>query len=263
MGDLRKMAIGLIGGSGVYDPDVLENAEQIKVHTPYGAPSDLFTKGTINGKIVYILPRHGHNHNYNPSSVPYKANMWAFKKLGVKKLFTVSAVGSLKEEYKPGDFVFTDQFIDRTTKRDQTLYGSVHIGVADPFCKKLRSELINKAKELNLSHHETGTCVVIEGPRFSTKAESKLFRSWDADIINMTLVPEVVLAREAEICYANIAMVTDYDCWKDQEVSHARVLATMSANMDNVKKLLMAIIGDVDSDVTCSQCNDALKDAGM
>ncbi len=257
------MAIGVIGGSGVYDPKLLKNVEEVKVHTPYGSPSDVFTKATISGKTVYFLPRHGSNHTFNPSTVPYKANIWAFKKLGCKRLITVSAVGSLKEEYKPGDFVFTDQFIDRTTKRDQTLYGSVHISVAEPFCDNLRQSLIKKAEQLNLNHHKTGTCVVIEGPRFSTKAESKLFQSWNADIINMTLVPEVVLAREAEISYANIAMVTDYDTWKEGEtVSHEAVLKTMKENLENVKKLLMEAIPEID-DTSVWESNDTLKDAGM
>jgi len=256
------MAIGLIGGSGVYDPELLKNIEEVKVHTPYGAPSDVFTKGEIGGKTVYILPRHGKNHSFNPTNVPYKANIWAFKKLGCKRLITVSAVGSLKEELKPGDFVFTDQFVDRTTKRDQTLYGSVHISVAEPFCPNLRKVLVDQAEKLGYRHHKNGTCVVIEGPRFSSKAESKIYQSWDSDIINMTLVPEVVLAREAEISYANIAMVTDYDTWKDQQVSHAAVLETMKNNLDRVKELLITVIPKID-DETVWPSNDTLKDAGM
>jgi len=257
------MAIGLIGGSGVYDPEVLENVEQIKHKTKYGMPSDKITKGTIKGKEVYIIPRHGHNHQYNPSTVPYRANIQALKELGVTKLITVSAVGSLKEEIKPGDFVFSDQFIDRTTKREQTFTGKVHLSAAEPFCKNLRTKLGEKAEELGFGHHKEGTCVVIEGPRFSTKAESKLFRSWDADIINMTLVPEVVLAREAEICYANIAMVTDYDVWKEHHVSHAEVLKVMKQNMDKVRELLMSIIPEIDDTKICKQCNTALEGTEM
>jgi len=256
--------IGIIGGSGVYDPKLLKDVEEIKVKTPYGSTSDVITKGMLGNNTIYIIPRHGKNHNYNPTNVPYRANIWAFKELGVTKIFTVSAVGSLKEEYAPGDLVFTDQFIDRTTKRDQTFYGSVHLGVAEPFCNGLRNKLIKKAEELGLNHHKKGTCVVIEGPRFSTKAESKLYRSWDADIINMTLVPEAVLAREAEICYANIAMVTDYDVWKeDNVVSHEKVVKTMTDNLEKVKKLLMALIPEIDPSVVCSQCNEALKGSGM
>ncbi len=257
------MAIGILGGSGVYDPNVLKNVKRIKHKTKYGKPSDKITKGILGGKEVYIIPRHGHDHQYNPSTVPYRANIWALKELGVTKIITVSAVGSLKEKIKPGDFVFSDQFIDRTTKREQTFSGKVHLSAAEPFCNGLRKKLTNKAKELKFSYHEKGTCVVIEGPRFSTKAESKLFRSWNADIINMTLVPEVVLAREAEICYANIAMVTDYDVWKEHSVSHAEVLKVMKQNMEKVKKLLMSIIPEIDDKKVCPQCNEALKGAGM
>ncbi len=257
------MAIGLIGGSGVYDPKLLENIEKIPIKkTEYGETSDVITKGVLKGKEVYFIPRHGLNHQYNPSTVPYRANIHALKELGVTKLLTVSAVGSLKEEYKPGDFVFTDQFIDRTTKRNQTFTGKVHLSVAEPFCSDLRNNLIKKAKQLNYNYHDKGTCIVIEGPRFSTKAESKLFRSWDADIINMTLVPEVVLAREAEICYANIAMVTDYDVWKEHYVSHAEVLRVMKENTEKVKQLLMSIIPEIDDKKICS-CNTALKDSEM
>lgn len=257
------MAIGIIGGSGIYDPKLLTNVEEVKVHTPYGSPSDVFTKGELGGKTVYILPRHGKSHQFNPTNIPYKANIWAFKQLGCTRLITVSAVGSLKEELKPGDFVFTDQFIDRTTKRDETLYGTVHISVAEAFCPKLTKYLIDKSKELNLRHHEKGTCVVIEGPRFSSKAESKIYQSWDADTVNMTLVPEVVLAREAEISYCNIAMVTDYDTWKEGEtVSHAAVLETVKANLNNVRRLLMEVIPEID-DTSKWESNDTLKDAGM
>ncbi|HIH40782.1 TPA: MTAP family purine nucleoside phosphorylase, partial [Candidatus Woesearchaeota archaeon] len=163
-------------------------------------------------------------------------------------------------------FVFTDQFIDRTTKRDQTFYEEdkvCHISVAEPFCRGLRGKLVPRAKELGYHFHENGTCVVIEGPRFSTKAESSLFRSWDADIINMTLVPEAVLAREAEMCYANIAMVTDYDVWHDKPVSNEEVLKTMKQNIEKVRKLLMAVVQDIDDTKVCPQCNQALKDAMM
>ncbi|MBN2368084.1 S-methyl-5'-thioadenosine phosphorylase [Candidatus Woesearchaeota archaeon] len=256
------MAIGIIGGSGVYEPKLLSDIEQIKIKTPYGMTSDVITKGSFKGKDIYILPRHGLNHQYNPTNVPYRANIWALKDLGVTKLLTVSAVGSLKEEYRPGDFVFTDQFIDRTTKREQSFYNTVHLSVAEPFCNGLREKLAKRAEELKLRYHKKGTCVVIEGPRFSTKAESKLYRSWDADIINMTLVPEAVLAREAEICYANIATVTDYDVWKDHVVSYDQVIKVMNENIEKVKKLLMAVLEDIDDKKVCS-CNEALKDAGM
>jgi len=258
------MAIGIIGGSGVYDPKVLENITTLPIQkTPYGKTSDKITKGIMNGKEVYIIPRHGSNHEYSPNTVPYRANIHALKELGVTKIITVSAVGSLKQEYKPGDFVFTDQFIDRTTKRNQSFTGKVHISVAEPFCPDLRKKAAEVASKLNLEFHEKGVCVVIEGPRFSTIAESNVYRTWNADIINMTLVPEVVLAREAEICYLNIAMVTDYDSWKkDNHVSHAEVLKTMKNNMDKVRELLTNLIPEIDDEYVCS-CNTALKGSEM
>jgi 5'-methylthioadenosine phosphorylase len=259
------MAIGIIGGTGVYDADLLKDVKQIKVATPYGRTSDLITVGKLGDKDIVIIPRHGKDHFYSPSAVPYRANIHAMKELGVTKIISVSAVGSLKEEMAPGDFVFTDQFIDRTTKRDQTFFESgkvAHISVAEPFCSNLRKKLIDKAKVMKCRFHEKGTCVIIEGPRFSTKAESMVYRSWNADIINMTMVPEVVLAREAEICYANIAMVTDYDCWKDHTVTNEEVLRTMKSNIEKVRKLLMALIPEIDDKKVCS-CNTSLKDAMM
>ncbi|MCM2324847.1 MAG: S-methyl-5'-thioadenosine phosphorylase [Candidatus Woesearchaeota archaeon] len=255
--------IAIIGGTGLYDPNILKDTEELKVKTPYGNPSDVIIKGKIEGKTVFLLSRHGRSHQYNPSTLPYRANIWALKELGVKKIIAVSAVGSLKEEMAPGDIVFTDQFIDMTKNRIQTFYGSVHLSAAEPFCSGLRKKLLESAKALNLRHHEKGTCVVIEGPRFSSRAESNLFRQWDADIINMTMVPESVLAREAEICYANVAMVTDYDCWKDHAVSHAQVLKTMGENLDKVKSLIWKTVPLIDERNVCSQCNTALKDAGM
>lgn len=254
------MAIGIIGGTGIYDPELLKDIKQIKISTPFGRTSDLITTGKLRGKDIIVIPRHGANHFYNPSTVPYRANIWAMKELGVKKLISVSAVGSLKEEIKPGNFVITDQFIDRTTKRKQSFYETgkiAHISIAEPFCPNLRKTIIEKVE-----CHEKGTCVVIEGPRFSTIAESQLFRLWGADIINMTLVPEIVLAREAEMCYANIAMVTDYDVWRDSHVSNEEVLKIMKMNADKVKELLMSLIPEINDRKKCS-CHEALKDAMM
>ena len=257
------MRVGIIGGSGVYDPNLLENAEKKKVHTPYGRPSDLVTVGIYKGVPVAIIPRHGTGHVINPTQVNYRANIYALKSLGVTHIIATSAVGSLKEEMKPGEFVFADQFIDRTTKRVQSFYEGnqiCHISVAEPFCPELRSLLIKEAKRLKFPHHEKGTCVVIEGPRFSTKAESLMFQQWGGDIIGMTMVPEVVLAREAEICYATIAMVTDYDVWKGQHVSLDMVLKTMRKNSEKVKILLGEIIPKIPEKRTC-KCKDALKTA--
>jgi 5'-methylthioadenosine phosphorylase len=252
---------GIIGGSGVYDPGMLEGIEKIKVHTPYGATSDLITSGKLKEREVFFIPRHGPNHVINPSNVNYRANIYALKKLGVTHILAPSAVGSLNEGMKPGDFVFTDQFIDRTYKRETSFYtGSqvCHISVAEPCCPVLRNILKEEAKKLKFPYHERGTCVVIEGPRFSTKAESNMFRQWNADIIGMTMTPEVVLAREAEICYATIGMITDYDVWRNSEVSGEEVAQTMKNNIEKVRKLLIEAIAKIPKERKCS-CKNALE----
>ena len=254
--------IGIIGGSGLYDPELLEDAKQIKVHTPFGRTSDLITAGNFKGQELFFIPRHGSGHRIHPTDVNSRANIWALKQLGVTHLITSSAVGSLKEEYAPGQLVIADQFIDRTHHRKQTFYEGnqvCHISVAEPCCHYLRNLLNNTAQELQLPHHKKGTCVVIEGPRFSTRAESNVFRSWDADIIGMTMVPEAVLAREAEICYATIAMVTDYDVWKEEHVTLEEVIKTMQSNVEKVKKLLAAVIPKIE-EKDCN-CRNALQSA--
>jgi len=254
--------IGLIGGSGFEDPDLFELEEEKEIKTEFGKPSGKIKIGRISGKQVAFISRHGEKHSINPSKVNYRANIKALKDFGVKKIIASSAVGSLKEEFKPGTFVFLDQFIDRTTKRQQSFFDKkkvCHIGVAEPFCKDLRKTLIETAKELKLDFHEKGTCVVIEGPRFSTKAESNLFRSWNSDVIGMTLVPEAVLAREAEICYASIALITDYDVWKEKPVNTEAVIKTMKENSEKLKKLIKKVIPLV-SEKEC-ECNTALKNA--
>jgi len=260
---LIEMAIGIIGGTGVYDPDILGDAKKVNMLTPYGEPSDLFTVGVFRGKKIVIVPRHGSGHTINPSNVNYRANVWALKEMGVTRILAPTAVGSLKEEIKPGDFVFADQFIDRTFGRANTFYTGkqvCHMSMAEPCCAELRDLLINEAKKLGFSFHEKGTCVAIEGPRFSTKAESFLFRNWGADIINMTMVPECILARELEICYATIAMVTDYDCWKDVPVNADEIIQTMQKNNEKVKKLLINIISKIPEERSCV-CKTALKGA--
>ena len=255
--------IGIIGGTGLYDPKLLKDLEEIELNTPYGAPSDSFTIGEFAGKRVAFLPRHGRKHTIRPTNINVRANIFAFKKLGVQRILAPSTVGSLKEEYKPGDIVFTDQFIDRTTRREQSFYteGKVcHISVAEPMCPEIRKTLIAVAKEAKISAHSTGTYVCIEGPRFSTKAESKLFRTWGADLVGMTLVPECVLAREAEICYASIATVTDYDCWKDHPVSTEEIVTTVKANIEKVKKILAETVAKLPKERSCD-CKNALKNA--
>ena len=254
---------GVIGGTGLYDPNLLKNVEEITVETPYGKPSDSITVGELAGKTVAFLPRHGKKHTIRPTDINVQANIFALKKLGVKRILAPSTVGSLREEYHPGEIAFIDQFIDRTTKREQSFYTKdrvCHISVAEPMCPELRKNLIDVAEGLDIKMHQIGTYVCIEGPRFSTKAESKMYRQWGADVVGMTLVPECVLAREAEICYANISTVTDYDVWKDHVVSVDDILATMKSNIENVKRIVAQTIEKMPSKCGCT-CNQALKGA--
>lgn len=239
--------IGIIGGSGLDNPNILKEAQDIEINTPYGKPSSPLKIGKIENVEVVLLARHGRKHTIMPTNVPNQANLWALKQLGCTHILASTACGSLKEEIKPGNFVFIDQFIDRTTKRKQTFYESeqvCHIPMAEPFCRKLRNLLEESARELNLPYHQKGTVITIEGPRFSTKAESKMFRQWGADVINMSTVPEVVLAREAGICYVAVAMSTDYDCWHESEetVTIDAVLKVFKQNAENVLKLFLKTI---------------------
>jgi 5'-methylthioadenosine phosphorylase len=255
--------IGIIGGTGVYDPKLVTNLKEVTVKTPYGAPSDTIIVGDLEGKGIAFLPRHGKKHTIRPTDVNSRANIFALKKLGVHRILASSTVGSLKEEYKPGDIVFVDQFIDRTTRREESFYTKdkvCHISVAEPMCPELRKNLVTIAKKNRIGHHETGTYVCIEGPRFSTKAESKMYRGWGADVVGMTLVPECVLAREAEICYANIAMVTDYDVWKEHPVCVDDIVKTMKANIENVKRIIVETIATLPHEREC-ECKTALKGA--
>jgi len=255
--------IGIIGGTGLYDPRLLKNSKDVKVKTLFGKPSDVITIGELEGKLLAFLPRHGRKHTIRPTDVNSRANIAAMKQLGVNSILASSTVGSLKEEYKPGDIVFVDQFIDRTTRREQSFFteGKVcHISVAEPMCPHLRRILTKVAIKEKVRFHDTGTYVCIEGPRFSTKAESRMYQNWGADVVGMTLVPECVLAREAEICYASIAMVTDYDVWKDHPVCVDDVVKTMKANIQNVKQIITETIKKVPKEKEC-QCGIALKSA--
>ena len=252
--------IAIIGGTGVYDHELIDNAERVKVHTPYGSPSATITIGDYEGKKIAFLPRHGDGHIIPPHKIPFRANAWALMKLGVKRIIASSAVGSLRMDYEPGHFVITDQFIDRTKKRIDTFYegGQIcHISAADPICPQLHGFFGDHAEKLGLTVHKEGTYVCIEGPRFSTRAESKLFRQWGCDIIGMTMYPEVILAREAQICYVSVAMVTDYDVWADKPVTAVAVLETMEDNSANFKKLIMSAIPKIPEDRTCN-CGNAL-----
>jgi 5'-methylthioadenosine phosphorylase len=237
--------IGIIGGSGFYDSTIFGPTKEVKIHTPFGSPSDLISIGEYKGVKVAFLPRHGKRHTIPPHLINYRANIMAMRDLGVRKILAPSAVGSLKAEMKPGDLVIPDQFIDLTKKRDYTFYeGAVvgHFSLADPFCPQVRREMIETANKLGIGHHPVATYVCIEGPRFSTRAESRLFRSWGADIIGMTLVPEVSLARELGLCYTTLATVTDYDVWADKPVTAQEVVQTLKSNVEKIKSLLVEAI---------------------
>jgi 5'-methylthioadenosine phosphorylase len=256
---------GIIGGTGVYDPGLFTAKREIKVHTPYGEPSDLVTIGEYSGVKVAFIPRHGKGHRIPPHSINSRANIWALKQLGVTRIIAPSAVGSLQEGYKPGDIAIPDQFIDFTKKRQYTFYdgGQVcHVSIADPFCPELCTIAMDRTKKLQFPMHDKATYVCVEGPRFSTRAESKLFRDvMKADIIGMTLVPEVNLAREAEICYMSVATVTDYDVWADKPVSSADIIETLAKNVDKTKKLIADIVPAIPAAREKCTCGSALEGA--
>jgi len=254
--------IGIIGGTGVYDPEFLKDSKEIKVYTPFGEPSDLITIGNFKDREIAFIPRHGRGHRIPPHMINSRANIWALKELGVKRIIAPAAVGSLKEDIKPGDVVIPNQFIDRTHRVSSFYQGGkvCHISAADPFCPELMKIAKEACNSLNFRFHTDSTCICIEGPRFSTRAESKLYRSWGADIIGMTLIPECVLAREAEICYLSIATVTDYDCFADVPVSTEMVLKTLKENTKKTKDILQELIPKIPLERTCG-CKDALKDA--
>ncbi len=251
--------IGVIGGSGLYDPGIVENATEVKVYTPFGQPSDNIIVGEVKGRRVAFLPRHGRGHRIPPHRINYRANIWALKALGVKWVISVSAVGSLREDYRPGDLVVPDQFIDMTKKREYTFFeGPVvaHVSMADPFCEHLRRELIEAGRRLGYRVHERGTYVCIEGPRFSTRAESRIWKDvFKADIIGMTLVPEVNLACEAQLCYAVLAMITDYDVWAERPVTAEEVIRIMAENVEKAKRILYEVIPRLPDEPDANQCS--------
>lgn len=257
--------VGVIGGTGVYDPGLFSSKREIKVHTPYGETSDLVTIGEYAGVNVAFIPRHGRGHRIPPHRINSRANIWALKQLGVKRIIAPSAVGSLQEGYKPGDIAIPDQFIDFTKKREYTFYdgGQVcHISVVDPFCPELRDIAIDRIKKLKFPLHSKATYVCIEGPRFSTRAESKFFReAMKADIIGMTLVPEITLAREAEICYLSVATVTDYDVWADHPVTSTEIIETLAKNVEKTKKLIAELVPAIPAKRTKCACGKALEGA--
>ncbi|GJL56375.1 MAG: S-methyl-5'-thioadenosine phosphorylase [Nitrospirales bacterium] len=257
--------IAVIGGSGLYRMKGLRNIREVQVKTPFGRPSDRIVLGTLEGRRVAFLARHGRGHSLSPTAINYRANIYALKSLGVSQVFSISAVGSMKETIKPGDLVLPDQFIDRTTQRSSTFFEQgliAHVSFADPICSTLSSTLEKAAKENGSTVHRGGTYVCIEGPQFSTKAESKLYRQWGVDIIGMTNIPEAKLAREAELCYATLALVTDYDCWHETEdaVSVGAILDIMHKNVEVAQHVLKASIRLVQETPHCA-CQTALAHA--
>jgi 5'-methylthioadenosine phosphorylase len=261
---MEKVKIGIIGGSGIYDIEDVQDVKTVAVETPFGAPSDKIILGTLAGTRFAFLPRHGRGHKISPTEINYRANIYALKKLGVEQVISMSAVGSLKEELKPRDFVIPDQFYDRTKSRVSTFFSEgivVHVGVADPFCPHLSALAYKTAQKLTIPVHKGGTYVCIEGPQFSTRAESNAYRQLGFSIIGMTNIPEAKLAREAELCYVTVALVTDYDVWKeDEEVTLEKVLANLSANSENAKKFIKTILPQLSGISTCA-CSEALATA--
>jgi len=262
-----KKIIGVIGGSGLYEMEGIENLHFKKVDTPFGDPSDEYAIGVIDGREVAFLPRHGRGHRFLPSEINYRANIYGLKKLGVETIISLSAVGSLKEELKPMDMVIIDQFFDRTKDRPHTFFGNgvaAHVAFGDPVCGNLADILHEAAKEVGVSVHRGGTYVNMEGPAFSTKAESNVYRKLGMDVIGMTNLVEAKLAREAEMCYATVAMVTDYDCWHDThgQVDVSMVIEALTKNSENAKKIVKKAVAKVSFERTCT-CKDALATAIM
>jgi 5'-methylthioadenosine phosphorylase len=261
---MSNIQIGIFGGTGFYS--ILENVEERWLETPYGKTSDKVAVGTYKGRQIAFIPRHGKSHSIPPHQINYRANVWAMKELGVRYIISPAAAGSLQKNIKPGDFVVTDQFVDRTTGRKDTFYDGptvTHMPGAEPICPILRKRAIEALKKANLPHHETGTTVIIQGPRFSTKAESAWFTKMGWDVINMTMYPEAILARELEMCYTNISLITDYDSGLDGEFEPVTAEDAIRVFMENTDKLKQAVLGMVEAielNHSCS-CHVALKSA--
>lgn len=258
-----RARIGVIGGSGLYSMDEIKNKREIEIYTPFGKPSDNLIYGEISGVSVLFLPRHGKGHTILPSEIPHRANMWALKYLGVEVIVSVSAVGSLKEELRPGDFVFPDQFVDETKGRVSTYFGNGvvgHIPMAHPFCMDYAKVMEEKAKELGIRTHFGGVYVCMEGPQFSTRAESLYHQRQGYDIIGMTVATECKVAKEAGLHYTAVSLVTDYDCWKEEdEVSQEKVLETLKRNIENIRKLLLLSIPVIAEVKPRCRCNEVMK----
>ena len=263
--------IGIIGGSGVYELDGLENVQEVTMETPFGAPSDKLITGDLEGTRLVFIPRHGRGHRHLPSEVPYRANIFALKASGAEMGISVSAGGSMKEEVKPGDFLIPNQYIDRTMGRAQPFFGGgivAHVSAAPPVCPHLAGHLAGFVRECDVTCHPSGTYICMEGPAFSTRGESLMYRQWGVDVIGMTAMPEAKLAREAELHYATLALSTDYDCWHEGEadVSVDAVLATLKQNTQNVKRVLshaLPRLGEKMAQSDACECPTALAHAFM
>lgn len=265
---MDQMTIGVIGGSGLYEIEGLTDIEEVCLETPFGDPSDTFITGMLDGVKMVFLPRHGRGHRLLPSEVPYRANIYGMKKLGVQRIISVSAVGSMKEEIVPGHIVIPDQFFDQTQgKRPSTFFGqgvAGHVQFADPVCAELSSVLFEAAQHAGATVHKGGTYICIEGPNFSTRAESTIYRSWGVDVIGMTNIPEARLAREAEICYGTVALATDYDCWHDghDDVTVEAVLTIIKQNVVMARNIIKQATRTLCAAPTCT-CGESLKFAIM
>lgn len=261
----RQATVGVIGGSGLYDMEGLTSTQSIRVRTPFGAPSDAITIGTLEGIRVAFLSRHGRGHLLNPSGINYRANIFALKSLGVSQIISISAVGSMKESIPPGDVVLPDQFIDLTKRRASTFFEDgivAHMAFGEPVCAELGQALLSSAKRVGATVHPGGTYLCMEGPQFSTKAESRLYRQWGVDVIGMTNMPEAKLAREAELCYATVALATDYDCWHETEeaVTVEAVLTILHRNVALAKQIIRTVMPFFADSRDCA-CHHALDHA--
>ena len=261
----EEIVIGVIGGSGLYAMEGLRDVAEIELATPFGAPSDAYLTGTLDGARMVFLPRHGRGHRISPSEINFRANIWGMKKLGVTRILSVSAVGSMREDIAPGHFVIVDQFFDRTRHRADTFFGGgvvAHVMFADPVCPDVRRALLKAGAKLDVRLHDGGTYINMEGPQFSTRAESRIYRQWGVDVIGMTILQEAKLAREAEICYATIALVTDYDCWHPDHdsVTVDMIVQNLVANANTAKQVIAEAVSRLPYERTC-ECARALEHA--
>jgi len=262
---LQQAEIGIIGGSGLYSMPGLAGIQEVAIETPFGAPSDAYVVGTLAGRRVAFLARHGRGHRILPSELNFRANLHGFKQLGVERILSVSAVGSLKEEHKPGEFLIVDQFVDRTRHRVDTFFGDgvvAHVAFADPVCPQLSESMVAACKKAGVAGKRGGTYLCMEGPQFSTKAESNLYRSWGMDVIGMTNLQEAKLAREAELCYVTVAMVTDYDCWHPHHdsVTVDQIVAVLVKNAENACNVVREAVAVMPKERSC-KCGSALAHA--